>query len=73
MNEKVDGFFINTDEMEYGGKFTDLKQCTKAVKNIKPSNPPPCILKDIIIHPVQVRTQFYHFIMVIKNLYTFRV
>eukprot|EP01038_Epipyxis_sp_PR26KG_P005793 gene5793-7991_t len=51
---KVDGFFINTDEMEYGGKFTDLKQCTKAVKNIKPSNPPPCILKDIIIHPVQI-------------------
>lgn len=50
----ADAFLVNTDEMEYGGKFSDLKDCTEAVKRARPFNPPSCILKDIIIHPVQV-------------------
>jgi len=50
----VDGLFVNTDEFEYGGSESDLKECAKAVKLIKPSKPPAIIHKDIIIHPVQV-------------------
>ena len=59
----VDSFLINTDEQEYGGKFTELKECVKSTKLIKPKNPPAMIHKDIIIHPVQVlyniQTRFY--------------
>jgi indole-3-glycerol phosphate synthase len=50
----VDAFLINTDEIEYGGKATDLRDCTKALRALRPENPPACILKDIIIHPIQV-------------------
>jgi indole-3-glycerol phosphate synthase len=51
----ADGFLVNTDEMEYGGKFTDLKETAKATRATKPINAPCIINKDIIIHPVQVR------------------
>ena len=50
----VDGLFVNTDELEYGGNFNDLKECVRAVKLKKPKLAPACICKDIIIHPVQV-------------------
>ena len=51
----VDSFLINTDEQEYGGKFSELKECVKSTRLAKPRNPPVMIHKDIIIHPVQVR------------------
>jgi indole-3-glycerol phosphate synthase len=50
----TDAFLINTDELEYGGKFSELKECAKSTKLIRPQAPPACIMKDIIIHPVQV-------------------
>jgi indole-3-glycerol phosphate synthase len=53
----VDSFLINTDQQEYGGNFSELKECVKSTKLIKPKNPPAIIHKDIIIHPVQVRKQ----------------
>lgn len=53
---KVDGLLVNTDEMEYGGKFDDLKETVKAVRQASTGwlHVPACIHKDIIIHPVQV-------------------
>ena len=51
----VDSFLINTDQQEYGGAFSELKECVKSVKAVKPKNPPCMIMKDIIIHPVQVK------------------
>jgi len=58
---KTDAFMINTDEMEYGGSFPDLKESVQAVREVAystksiSSNPPPAIIqKDIIIHPVQI-------------------
>ena len=50
----ADGFLINTDELEYGGKYSDLKECSRMAKRIRPSLPPAIIQKDIIIHPVQI-------------------
>ena len=50
----ADAFLINTDEIEYGGQFSDLKDSIQATRLIKPNNPPACIHKDIIIHPVQI-------------------
>jgi len=54
---KTDAFLINTEEMEYGGQLSDLKECADAVKKAYKGNgsPPACINKDIIIHPIQVR------------------
>ena len=54
---KADAFLINTDEMEYGGVASDLRECVKAVRDVRPNNQnaPACVQKDIIIHPVQVR------------------
>lgn len=51
----VDALLVNTDEMEYGGKVEDLKIASKAVRSARPENPPACICKDIILHPIQVR------------------
>lgn len=53
---KTDAFLINTEEMEYGGQLSDLKECADAVKRACKGNvrPPACINKDIIIHPIQV-------------------
>ena len=53
---KTDAFLINTDEMEYGGKMTDLKESAQAVRRAYKlgGDPPACIQKDIILHPVQV-------------------
>lgn len=51
----VDAFLINTDELEYGGRFSDIKECSRAIRLVKPRiTPPPCINKDTIIHPVQI-------------------
>jgi len=52
----ANSFFINTDEMEYGGTFEELKECTTAVKRTYKGSgcPPACIRKDLIIHPIQV-------------------
>lgn len=50
----VDAFMINLDESEYGGKFSDLKECVNRMKELKPDSPPACIAKDIFIHPIQV-------------------
>jgi|LauGreSBDMM110SN_4_FD.fasta_scaffold80181_1 indole-3-glycerol phosphate synthase len=52
----ADALMINTEEIEYGGKVTDLKDCVKSLKSLKANSDkaPPCIHKDIIIHPVQI-------------------
>ena len=50
----VDGFFINLEESEYGGKQGELKDCVSATKAAKQEKPPACIAKDLIIHPMQV-------------------
>lgn len=50
----VDGLFINT-EMEYGGKFPELKECHDALKRLGHEKIPPLIHKDLIIHPIQVQ------------------
>lgn len=49
-----DAFLINTEEMEYGGKPEELRACVKALQYLRPTKPPACVLKDIIIHPVQI-------------------
>lgn len=56
---KTDAFLINTDDMEYGGNFDELKECTKAVKAAYKLDvrPPACIRKDIILHPIQVNNK----------------
>ena len=51
---EVDGFLINMEEFEYGGKPQELKECVTVTRTVKPSKPPACIAKDLIIHPVQV-------------------
>eukprot|EP01032_Pedospumella_encystans_P007915 gene7915-9434_t len=53
---KTDAFLINTEEMEYGGQLSDLKECVDAVKKAYKGkrSPPACINKDIIIHPIQI-------------------
>jgi len=55
---EVDALMINTDEQEYGGRLSDLKESAKALQKLyvkQPIRPPPaCICKDIIIHPVQI-------------------
>lgn len=57
----ADAFLINTDEQEYGGKLSDLKETSKALIKLRQPSPglsnsptPACICKDIIIHPVQI-------------------
>jgi hypothetical protein len=50
----VDAFLINTDEQEYGGRFSDLKESSSALKALHPKLPPACIVKDIFLHPIQV-------------------
>ena len=64
----VDALMINTDEQEYGGKLSDLKETTRALQRggqlqlqqqqqqqlATTTLPPACIAKDIIIHPVQI-------------------
>lgn len=50
----VDGFLLNTDETEYGGSLSDLKDASKALKALKLHSKPPLIQKDIIIHPIQI-------------------
>ena len=51
---EIDGFLVNMEEIEYGGRPEELKQCIKATRLARPANPPACIAKDLIIHPVQV-------------------
>ncbi len=59
----VDALLVNTEEHEYRGSLSDLKECTTALKQqvaeaataAKVAAPPPsCILKDIILHPIQI-------------------
>ena len=50
----TDSFLINLNEQEYGGRFTDLKDCVNKMKELRPNNPPACIAKDIFIHPIQI-------------------
>jgi indole-3-glycerol phosphate synthase len=50
----ADGIFVNTDESYYGGNFNEFEKCSRAIRRAVPAAPPPCIFKDIIIHPVQV-------------------
>ena len=50
----ADSFLINTDEFEYGGAESDLKECVASTKLARPERPPANIVKDIIIHPVQI-------------------
>lgn len=53
----VNALFANTDDMEYGGKWSDLKDASKTVRALQPQHPPAVICKDIIIHPIQVSAQ----------------
>jgi indole-3-glycerol phosphate synthase len=48
-----DALLINTDEQEYGGKLSDLRETTRTLRKL-PGGGPACICKDIIIHPVQI-------------------
>ena len=50
----VDAFLMNTDEVEYGGKFSELKEVARSTKLVKPNTAPAIIQKDVIIHPVQI-------------------
>ena len=50
----ADSFLINTDEFEYGGCESDLKECVASTRLARPEFPPANIVKDIIIHPVQI-------------------
>ena len=50
----VDAFFINTDDMEYGGQLEDLTLAVAAMKKFRPEKPPAIVKKDIFIHPIQV-------------------
>ncbi len=58
----VDGFFINLDEIDYGGSVQDLRTVSKAMKLLQKekglSKIPICIAKDWFIHPIQVRLLF---------------
>jgi hypothetical protein len=46
----VDAYFINTDEVHYGGSLDDLKNATRTSEG----QAVPLIYKDFIIHPIQV-------------------
>jgi indole-3-glycerol phosphate synthase len=50
----ADGFLVNTDETEYGGRPAELRECSKTLRRLRPTNPPAVIHKDIIIHPIQI-------------------
>jgi indole-3-glycerol phosphate synthase len=50
----VDAFFVNVDETDYGGKNSDVADVVAGVRKAKPENPPPVILKDLVIHPIQI-------------------
>jgi indole-3-glycerol phosphate synthase len=54
----VDGFLINTDDMEYSGRPEELKMCSsqirKTAETAKRDHLPACICKDLIIHPIQI-------------------
>jgi indole-3-glycerol phosphate synthase len=52
----ADGFLINTDDVEYGGRYEDLKACSDSIrlKTVADRHPPVTVYKDVIIHPVQI-------------------
>lgn len=60
----ADAFLINTEDVEYGGREEELRECVLSVRNkfsallerspLKGKQPPACIAKDMIIHPIQV-------------------
>lgn len=49
-----DALMVNADETYYGGNLEEFERCSKAIRQTFPDNPPACIYKDIIIHPIQV-------------------
>ncbi|KAJ1404506.1 hypothetical protein B484DRAFT_437140, partial [Ochromonadaceae sp. CCMP2298] len=52
---KTDAFLVNTDDMEYGGAFGDLKESAMGVRRATTLPMPPAVIqKEIIIHPVQI-------------------
>lgn len=53
-NVGVDAFFVNTDDVDYGGSWDDLRSTSRALEKIKPDCTPACIAKDVFIHPIQV-------------------
>lgn len=56
----VDALFVNIDEIDYGGNLKDLKETSKQLRQLYPQQPPACIAKDIIIHPIQVKNTNKH-------------
>lgn len=51
----VDAFLVNTDEMEYGGRASDLGDTSRVMRSLKGRKHPPAVIhKDIIIHPIQI-------------------
>jgi hypothetical protein len=52
----ADGLLINENTEEYGGNKGDLKACASSIRKLSKVKC-PCILKDIIIHPIQVLVQ----------------
>lgn len=50
----VDCIFSNVDSLEYGGDWTDLEGCVQASRQYTTRIPPPVVVKDAIIDPIQV-------------------
>lgn len=46
----MDAFFVNTDEVHYGGTVSDIEDAAKSPEG----QAVPLIYKDFIIHPIQV-------------------
>lgn len=45
---------VTTDEPCYGGSLEDLKAVRAAFANVPEETRPPCVAKDIYIHPLQI-------------------
>ncbi len=46
---------ILTDEKYFGGRLADLREVTAQFRsNVSQPNPPPCLRKDFMVHPIQV-------------------
>lgn len=50
----VDAFMVNVDKVEYGGAYSELKECSSRLRAKYTQSPPAVLVKDIIIHPIQI-------------------
>ncbi|KAK2198012.1 bifunctional Aldolase-type TIM barrel/Ribulose-phosphate binding barrel [Babesia duncani] len=49
-----DVIFINTDEASYGGHIDELHRCFLELRKLGRRQRPAIVMKDIILHPIQV-------------------